>query len=47
MSQILNLKSSHKPVKIYYQELTKLQEQGYHNGEHPLLADMLFYSHSN
>ncbi len=31
MSQILNLKSSHKPIKLYYQELTKLQDQGYHN----------------
>ncbi len=31
MSQILNLKSSHKPIKLYYQELAKLQEQGYQN----------------
>jgi predicted helicase len=31
MSPILNLKSSHKPIKLYYQELAKLQEQGYHN----------------
>lgn len=31
MSQILNLKSSHKPIKLYYQELAKLQDKGYQN----------------
>jgi hypothetical protein len=31
MSHILNLKASHKQIKLYYQQLAKLQEQGYHN----------------
>ncbi|HEY9701744.1 MAG TPA: hypothetical protein V6C58_04825, partial [Allocoleopsis sp.] len=31
MALTLNLKYSHKPIKLYYQELAKLQEQGYHN----------------
>jgi hypothetical protein len=31
MSHILNLKSSHKPIKLYYQELAKLKDQGYQN----------------
>lgn len=31
MTQTLNLKPSHKPIKLYYQELKKLQDEGYQN----------------